>query len=164
MNKKFRPPAVPLMLSDPFFSIWSFSDRLYDDATRHWTDARQNIVGLVVVDNKDIFRFMGKVHADFFRSNEPHKPIEQTNLEITPLRTHYTFENEILRLDVTFTSPLLLDDLYLVSRPVSYIDYSITSLDENEHSFKVIFGVYSEIAGNGRDTLVEIVKESEHFI
>jgi len=164
MIKKFRPPAVPLMLSDPFFSIWSFSDRLYDDATRHWTDARQNIVGLVVVDNKDVFRFMGKVHADSFRSNEPHKPIEQTNLEITPLRTHYTFENEILRLDVTFTSPLLLDDLYLVSRPVSYIDYSVTSLDENEHSFKVIFGVYSEIGGNGRDTLVEIVKESEHFI
>ena len=26
----FRPPAVPLMVFDPFMNIWSMSDHLYD--------------------------------------------------------------------------------------------------------------------------------------
>ncbi|HNE30207.1 MAG TPA: DUF4964 domain-containing protein, partial [Saprospiraceae bacterium] len=32
-----RAPAYPLLLNDPYFSIWSFNDTLCADATRHWT-------------------------------------------------------------------------------------------------------------------------------
>lgn len=27
----FRPPAVPLIVFDPFMNIWSMSDNLYDN-------------------------------------------------------------------------------------------------------------------------------------
>lgn len=54
-----KAPAFPLVTHDPYFSIWSFTDKLNESETRHWTGATQSITGLLKVDGK-LYNFMGK--------------------------------------------------------------------------------------------------------
>jgi len=122
---RLRAPAVPLLLNDPYLSIWSFADKLYEEPTRHWTGTKNSMLGFVKYDDKT-FRFMGKTAAE---SNYHYTDIDvllQKSVEIKPTSTKYIFENEDIELEVEFLSPLITDDLQLLSRPVSYISYKVT--------------------------------------
>ena len=49
---KLRPPAIPLVTVDPFFSIWSMENELNTDFTRHWTGRTFPMTAGVVIDGK----------------------------------------------------------------------------------------------------------------
>lgn len=144
--KNLRYPAVPLITVDPFFSIWSCDDNLCDDVTRHWTGRRHNMLGFLKVDGK-LFRFMGKANADNRYHTEP-TAMKQTNKQVFPMRTVYTLENDLVRIHLTFMTPLLVDDLKLMSRPVSYISYEVEAVDGKEHEVKLYYGMDCEICVN----------------
>jgi len=57
-NSKLRAPAYPLIIIDPYTSVWSFGDKLNEDNTRHWTGERNSLTGAIRVDGKT-YRFMG---------------------------------------------------------------------------------------------------------
>lgn len=111
-----RAASVPLIVHDPYFSIWSGGGHLNDCDTSHWSGARQAVRGYVVIDGTP-YCFMG--------DPEFSQTIGQTGLSVTPTSTEYQFENEWITMQVRFTSPLLLDDLLLVSRPCTYLDLSL---------------------------------------
>lgn len=53
-----RLPSVPLVVSDPYFSIWSPFDELNEGTPRHWTNSEKPLEGIVRVDGKS-YRFLG---------------------------------------------------------------------------------------------------------
>lgn len=144
MNKNFRPVSVPLITVDPFFSVWSFADNLTDDVTRHWTGRRNPMTGIIRIDDRAFF-FMGKMVYSNRYYNERFPIIPQTNIEVTPTSSIYTFENELLKLTLKFTTPLLLDDLTILSRPASYISYDVEVKAAGEHKVALYFDFGTEL-------------------
>jgi len=153
MNK-LRPPAVPLLVFDPYFSVWSFADHLYDEPTRHWTGARNAMVGLIRCGNK-VWRFMGKLADREYYYCEP-DVIEQKNVSVTPTTTEYTFENEILLLKVRFINPVLADELSVMARPLGYIEYEAES--KTGEPVEVYFDISAEIAVDNYDDRVKLFR------
>lgn len=149
----FRAPAVPLIANDPMFSVWSFADRLTDDTTRHWTGVRQTIIGAIAIDGK-LYEFLGKVNPDSRRYYVGYPAMTQISCDIRPMTTTYVFEEAGVRLTLTFTSPLLLEDPDILSRPVSYLDYRIESADGKEHESRVFMAFSGEFCVNNPDQCV----------
>lgn len=143
MKSSLRPPAVPLVTADPYFSVWSTADRLTDDFTRHWTGQRQAMTGLIRIDG-ETWRFAGKAEPDVNRYYTEPPAMRQTDLSVTPLSSVYRFETPKIGLAVRFTTPLLLDDPELLARPASYVSFEVSSRDGIPHEVALYFDVTGE--------------------
>ncbi len=135
---KLRPPAVPLVTHDPYFSIWSCADNLTDEATRHWTRAKHPLTCLIRVDEM-VCRVMGDEPKDL-------PALGQTGLTLLPTRTIYTFVGKQIALTLTFTTPALPDDLEVMARPVTYVTWNVKATDRKEHAVSVFLGAGYELA------------------
>ena len=284
-----KAPAYPLITHDPYFSIWSFSDELNGDPTKHWTGTDQPLIGFLKVDGVN-YRFLGKepvnymevlstggemgysvkmttsspkgewyktdyddagwdarsgpfgndykaktkwttddiwyrrnfnldelnfnklflklyyddnievylngqeiftanccasqyryeemeetfvkllkktgnvlaVHVkntggdqyvdvglvDLVKSTSQMKMAQQTHLDMTATQTIYGFSCGGIDLQLTFTSPLLLDDLDVLSRPVSYVTFKTTPNDGKSHEVQLFFGASTALGTN----------------
>jgi hypothetical protein len=133
-----RPPATPLITHDPYFSVWSNTDELTASPTRHWTGAPQPLLGLVRIDGK-AFRIMS-------RSPGSVPAMKQTAMQLTPTHTLYSFSNNAVQIDLAFFTPAFLDDLEVLSRPVTYLTWTAHALDGGDHQVEIYFGARSDIA------------------
>ncbi|MCX5768954.1 MAG: DUF4965 domain-containing protein [Candidatus Hydrogenedentes bacterium] len=143
----FRPPAVPLITHDPYFSVWSFNDRLTDDWSKHWTGANHAIAILARVDGK-CYRLSGIAPRET-------DAMAQKSLEVWPTRTVYRFESGGVEIGLTFLSPLLPDDIDLLSRPVSYIAWECRAIDGQGHDVSLYADVSAELCVNTPEQKVE---------
>ncbi len=145
-EKALRPPAVPLVTHDPYFSVWSTTDRLTEGWSKHWTGANHALCGIARIDGKP-YRFMGIRPEDT-------PPMAQTRLQVTPTRTMYTFEAQGVELQMTFLTPALPYDLDVLSRPVTYILWQVRSTDGKTHDVSLYLDASAEWAVNTTDQQV----------
>ena len=167
-----RMPAYPLISHDPYFSIWSFSDTATAEPTKHWTGTNQSLIAGISVDGK-YYRILGKetppadtalassgrkqdgIKAAGAQSsgNAEKKPaMEMTGVQeqvtVTATRTVYEVACGPVQVTMSFVSPLILNDLHLLSRPVSYIDFLIRSNDGKAHKTRLQFIASGNLALN----------------
>lgn len=129
-DKLFRPPSVPLVACDPYLSIWSPADHLFDKETVHWTGRPQAMRSWVKVDGID-YRLMGE--------SVPVRAAVQNGLKVFPTRTIYGFSAGPVSIRLTFMTPALPQDIEMLSRPITYLTWTITCNDGKAHDVKIHF-------------------------
>ncbi|HTI90821.1 MAG TPA: DUF4965 domain-containing protein [Puia sp.] len=157
-------PAYPLITHSTYFSVWSFGDEAAGTRTSHWTGKPQDLLGYVRVDGT-MYRFLGRMAADTAMTTAAAasgayvlRPMsaevdtalaaDQQWVSVNATQTKYQFGCGGLDLSLTFTSPLLLQDLSLLSRPITYISFRLRSNDGSPHSAELFFSVAGDLAVN----------------
>ena len=153
MLSSFRPPSVPLVAVDPYLSVWSDANNLTDDVTRHWTGAANPLVSLIRIDGAS-YRLMG---------NDPSTvpAFPQTDVQVTPTRSVYDFDNGHVHVTLTFFTPKLPNNLNVLSWPITYINWAVNSSDGGLHNVQVYYSTGSELAVNTTDQVVQWGRETD---
>ncbi len=146
---QLRAPATPLITSDPYFSVWSMADHLTDQNTRHWTGKLQPLIGMLRVDGQTI-RYLGKGDNDL-------PAMKETSRRLTPTRTMVTMTGGGIELTLTFLDAALPQDLFTMSRPVTYLEWSVKSNDGQPHQVSLYLDAGGTLA---TDDKTEDVVES----
>jgi hypothetical protein len=124
-----RPPAVPLITSDPYLSVWSEADHATDDVTRHWTKHPHPLVSIIKIDG-DNFRILGNSPSDV-------PALLQIGLKVTATKTTYTFANKKVLVEMSFLTPALPARLDVYARPVTYLHWDVKPLDKSPHQVEI---------------------------
>ena len=149
-EEPFQPRAVPLVTTDPYFSIWSFADHLTDEVTRHWTGKPQSLESMIRIDGV-VYRLMGRPVDE--------ESLPQTGLAVFPTRTVYEFEGAGVHVTLTFLTPLLPRNLEVYSRPVTYLSWEIRAGDGRTHAVSVYYANSAQLVVNTEDQAVEWSRE-----
>ena len=140
MNAKMdRLPALPLIANDPYFSIWMPGDTLTSACPVHWSGAPKHLDGHIAVDGKE-YVFLGQ-------SSRP--AMETRALRVTPTQTAGVMEAAGVELTVSFWSPALPDDPDALSTPITFMDYSLVSMDGREHAVSLRFFASAALCYDG---------------
>ena len=149
---KFRPASVPLITVDPFFSVWSCDDALYGGPTEHWSGRLCPIIAGIYVD--DVFYSMSAFDCN---GKAISSRVYQKSLEITPTSSVYEFENDFAKVKLVFTTPLLLNRLDVLCRPVSYVGYEIEKKVADKQ-IRFMFGISARACVDNKEQNVAFEK------
>lgn len=135
-----RPPAIPLAVSTPFFSIWSFSNNLATQ-TNHWHGEPTTLESFIRIDNKTyVLMGVSSVGSNCFQ------PLPQ----VFALTTRYNFTCDgLVDVVLSFTTPALPGNYEASSRGGTYISWQVSSHDGLDHNVQLLFDASGEAVKGG---------------
>ena len=139
MPRMDRLPALPLIASDPYLSIWMPADTLTETDSCHWSGPVKPITGVMTVDGRAC-RFLGV---------GPQKEAALTEIEVTATKTRFVNEFEGVRLETSFITPALPDDLDLMSMPVTLITFRVSAMDDKKHDVRLALHLSDRLCYDG---------------
>ena len=149
---RLRAPSYPLITIDPYFSVWSPADQPTDTDTTHWTGKPITLSVIANVDGND-YRLIGKCDSETIPA------ANMIAVDCNAFSTIYTYSINGAKITLKFTSPVIPDDLYMLSRPISYLEVTKDSSDSRRHTVNVKVEMSEEICMNLKgDSEVEIEK------
>jgi hypothetical protein len=119
------------------------SDRLNQEGTKHWTGKPNTLTAYARIDGKT-FRLMG-------REGRPSAELPQTRAEVTPTRTIYEFAGAGAAVGLTFFTPALPGDLDVLSRPLTYLEFTASATDGARHQIEIYFDAAADLVVNTPD-------------
>ena len=117
----FRPPSVPIVSCDPFFSIWSPSEDPTDSDTEIWFGAKQPIRILVELDGTTYRIMGGKAALEPKRRGEDVPALRCIGCEVRALTSVFAFSDGAGHsVSLECMTAKFTDELDVFSRPVAY--------------------------------------------
>ena len=139
MSFHSRVPAIPLIVSDPYFSIWLPGDKPTDAQSVHWSGARKPVKGYISVDGR-YYRFLGK---------DGTRAAQTLDVEVSTSATRFAMRADAVRLDVTFWSATLASDWDALSTPITFVDFTAWSEDGQAHDVRINLNVDARVCYDG---------------
>lgn len=131
-----RPPAVPLVVRNPYVSTWLCGTNLAGDWASSWDGYSTAVCGLVRIDGKT-YVWCGTPDLRGVTS------MTQTSLEVTATRTIFTFVAGGIRLVAEWFSPIEPGNVRLQSVPLGLLSVIVEPTDGKNHAVEL----YVDIAG-----------------
>lgn len=129
-----RQAPVPLVVHDPFFSLWSTTVRPTDGETTHASGRAIPMCVLARVDGDKVVRLLGA------EPREIPAP-DQSDTVVNFTTTHFVSLVAGVEFELAFIRPALPEELELLAWPITYVELQARSRDGNEHSIDVYLDV-----------------------
>lgn len=134
-----RLPAIPLIASDPYFSVWMPADTMTRTDSIHWCGPSKPIRAELTADGVP-YRFLGVSEA---------REAELTGLEVSATSTVFESVCGGVRVTARFMTPALPDDLDLLSMPLTLVEFTVVSADSASHDTALKLSVSDRMCWNG---------------
>lgn len=139
MERMDRLPAIPLITSDPYLSIWMPADTMTQTDAAHWSGPVKPIRGAMTVDGAPA-RFLGLSEAP---------EAKLAALEVSPTITRFVSEFGGVRLETRFAAPAFPDDPDWMSRPVTLVELRLSAMDKKPHEVSLSLRLSDRLCYDG---------------
>lgn len=138
---------------EPAFSHrgWNSRSELFPltDAVKAKLVKGENVLAIHVANTAGgAYLDAGLVNEPLRQNQPPVYTAVQRSVDLKATQTRYAFVCGGIDLSLSFTSPLLLHDLDLLSRPISYISFSVKANDGKTHEVQCYLGASTNLAVN----------------